>query len=210
MAHRKEANKHRRVMSDSGVADAPISDALINPSGNEAKEENLTNYYPGYYLEDGRYIYFEKDETSGYERYGYYNGDGAYIACEGDFSKVCFPPESANSKGLEPQQALDHIKPSSISTPELLQINLNGPSVNSLISISSVSTPQKQSPVSSPGPKLITLLTGGLLGPKPPTTPSKNDPEGFLVDEIVSTQSGIQIICLCCHKSKSIILYRIR
>lgn len=62
------------------------------------------------------------------------------------------------------------------------------------------SSSPKRSPVSSTSPKLLSLFSGGLLGSKPPKTPvserQKNTPvrdsDGYLVDDIVSIQSGMR------------------
>ena len=57
--------------------------AVVTPEDKE--------FFPGYYNNQDRYLYYQADESGDY--FGYYDDDGVYLYCEGDKNKVKFSPQ---------------------------------------------------------------------------------------------------------------------
>lgn len=79
------------------------------------------DYFPGYYDENGTYIYYQSD--GGEDFFGYYDDNGTYTYCEGDRSKVQFYQDfdkseldinihvsGSNTLGCEVSENLAHLE----------------------------------------------------------------------------------------------------
>ncbi len=84
---------------------APVRESANNEAapasagdGDNEEEGGGGGFHPGYYDDEGRYLYYQQDEY-GNDYFGYYDADGTYVYCEGDRSKV-WTPEMLQEKGV--------------------------------------------------------------------------------------------------------------
>lgn len=90
----------------------------------ELIEEALSDFYPGYYDDNGVYIYYQSDSAGG-DYFGYYDDDGNYLYCDGDRSKVMFDasPTVSNELLQEAQSAHHGAHENTQRTQELSAID---------------------------------------------------------------------------------------